>query len=143
MTPFRPNGADLAVGDTGPDLVVESIERADLVWYAGASGYFNPIHYHDVAAEAAGHPGVIAQGMFTAGLMETMLTDWLGVRAIRQFGVRFTDVVRPGDTVVVTGEVTARSRDGPEVVVEVELTVATGDETTVVSGEATAVLPAE
>ncbi len=137
---MRDDATDAAfdVGDERSEVLVESVTRADLVKYAGASGDFNPIHYDDEAADAAGHPGVIAQGMFTAGLLERLVTDWVGVGNVRSFGVRFTSVVQPGDTVRGVGEVASVTADGSDCVVEFSVRAETGDGETTVVGSATA-----
>lgn len=70
---------DVEVGDAGPELVVEDLEREDFVRYAGASGDFNPIHYDVPYAHEAGHPDVIAQGMLTAGFAAHLAADWFGL----------------------------------------------------------------
>jgi acyl dehydratase len=107
------------------------ITRADLVRYAGASGDFNPIHYSDRIARAAGLPGVIAHGMYTMALGARVLSDWAGnPAAVVSYGVRFTKpVVVPDDDegVVLTigGRVTDVLEDG---LVRVELTATCGDE---------------
>lgn len=41
----RLTAADVIVGKTGPEVVIEALEREDFVRYAGASGDFNPIYY--------------------------------------------------------------------------------------------------
>jgi acyl dehydratase len=107
------------------------ITRADLVRYAGASGDFNPIHYSDRIARAAGLPDVIAHGMYTMALGARVLSDWAGnPAAVVSYGVRFTKpVVVPDDEegVVLTigGRVTDVLEDG---LVRVELTATCGDE---------------
>ena len=55
-----------------------TLERVDLVRYAGASGDFNPIHFSDGAAAALGLPDVIAHGMLTMGTALRLVTDWCG-----------------------------------------------------------------
>ncbi|MBI2761524.1 MAG: MaoC family dehydratase N-terminal domain-containing protein [Chloroflexi bacterium] len=98
----------LNVGDTHEAVVVENIQRTHIVKYAGASGDFNPLHHDDVAAnKMAGYPSVFAHGMLSMGLTGRMLTDWLGPTALKQFGVRFTRQVWPGDTLTAKAEVTA------------------------------------
>lgn len=141
MSDHVPAGDELEVGNRGPELVVESVTRRDLVRYAGASGDFNPIHYHEEAAREAGHDGVIAQGMFTAGLVESVVTDWVGVGNVRSFTVRFTSVVRPGDTVRVVGEVDEKATGTDHVTVTLSVRATTGDGETAVEGEAVARLP--
>ncbi|MCD7101695.1 MaoC/PaaZ C-terminal domain-containing protein [Pseudoclavibacter sp. 13-3] len=59
----------------GPRTV--HLTRDSLVRYAGASGDFNPIHYRDDAAEAAGMPSVLAHGMLTMGLAIQPVVDWV------------------------------------------------------------------
>jgi acyl dehydratase len=134
--------ADLAVGDTGPPVVVEDLEREDFVRYAGASGDFNPIHYDEPLADAAGYESVFGQGMLTAGFAAQAVSDWFGLANVRSFGVRFESQVWPGSTVTAVAEVTAISVDGDTATVEADVRATTEDGETVLSGEATAELPA-
>lgn len=135
--------ADLAVGDTGPKVVVEDLERQDFVKYAGASGDFNPIHYDEPLAEAAGYDSVFAQGMLTAGVAAHAVADFFGLGNVRGFDVRFQSQVWPGDTVTAVSSVTALEAEGDTATVEAEVRVTNQDDEVVVSGEATAELPAE
>lgn len=97
----------LQVGDTREQVVIEKINRTHIVKYAGASGDFNPIHHDEVfAKEVAGYPSVFAHGMLSMGLTGRALTDWLGVMALKRYGVRFTRQVWPGDTLTAKFEVT-------------------------------------
>ena len=64
-------------GDALPE-VAETIERLDLVRYAGASGDFNPIHWNDEVARAVGLPGVIAHGMYSMAVAARMVSGWAG-----------------------------------------------------------------
>ncbi|MGQ3412527.1 FAS1-like dehydratase domain-containing protein [Natrinema sp. LN54] len=130
--------ADLAVGDAGPTVVVEDLERKQFVKYAGASGDFNPIHYDEPYATAAGNESVFGQGMFTAGVASRVVTDWFDLRDVTSFGVRFQSRVFPGDTVVATGEVVDVDRESGTV--ETELEASTADGETLLTGTATAAL---
>ena len=86
--------------------VHETIERIDLVRYAGASGDFNPIHWNDEVARAAGLPGVIAHGMYSMAVAARMVAGWAGdPAAIRRLKVRFSAMIQPGQTLTVRGEV--------------------------------------
>ncbi|QFU84014.1 FAS1-like dehydratase domain-containing protein [Natronorubrum aibiense] len=96
---------NIAVGDTGPTVVVDDLSRRQFVEYAGASGDFNPIHYDESYARAAGNDRVFGQGMFTAGVTSRVVTDWVGLESVSSFRVRFQSRVFPGDTIVATGEV--------------------------------------
>lgn len=81
--------ATLTSGDVILDTLLP-VTRETLVRYAGASGDFNPIHYRDDIAVAAGLPGVIAHGMLTMGLAIGALVDVLGDPArVVEYGCRF------------------------------------------------------
>ena len=81
------------------------ITRQDLVRYAGAAGDFNPLHYDDAFARSAGLPGVMAHGMFSAGLLGSFLVAWVEDRRVRRFRLRFKSPVWPGDMLQATGSV--------------------------------------
>ncbi len=96
---------DLNIGDEIPALTTAPITETQLVRYAGASGDFNPIHTVSHVAEQAGLGGVIAHGMLVMGLVGRAITDWVGVAPLRQYGVRFVNMSRPGQTIMVSGKV--------------------------------------
>ncbi|MFD0112505.1 MaoC/PaaZ C-terminal domain-containing protein [Streptomyces sp. NPDC058320] len=113
-----PAVGDIAERSFGPLTVT------DIVRYAGASGDFNPLHHDEEAAKAAGFVGIFSIGMFQAALVGTFATDWLGAESVRRITTRFKEQVWPGDTLTVTGTVSAvRPVDGGSTV-EVELTCA-------------------
>jgi acyl dehydratase len=98
----------LKVGDSHSETVVENLPRTQIVQYAGASGDYNPIHTDEVyTTKVAGYPSVFAHGMLTMGLTGKMLTNYVGDGRLTKFGVRFTNQVWPGDTLVSTATVTA------------------------------------
>ena len=100
--------ADLRVGDTHTERLVEDLSRTQIVQYAGASGDFNPVHTDEVfAREVAGYPTIFAHGMLTMGMTGRMLTDYVGDGRLTKFGARFTSQVWPGDTLDATMTVTA------------------------------------
>ena len=129
--------ADVSVGDPGPRIVVSDLERRHFVQYAGASGDFNPIHYDEPYARAAGNPSVFGQGMLTAGIASRVVTDWVGLEAVDSFDVRFQSRVFPGEDVIADGEVTAVEAD----TVTIDLEARTDRRETLLSGTATATLP--
>jgi acyl dehydratase len=92
-------------GDALPE-VAETIERADLVRYAGASGDYNPIHWNDEVAKSVGLPGVIAHGMYSMGIAARMVAGWAGdPAAVKRLRVRFSAMIQPGQTLTARGEV--------------------------------------
>jgi peroxisomal enoyl-CoA hydratase 2 len=125
----------VAVGEVD-ERTVTDLNRRDFVRYAGASGDFNPIHYDEPYATDAGNPSVFAQGMLTAGIASTVVTDRFGVGAVRSFGTRFQARVFPSDTVTARTEVAAISADddGPMATLDIEVVTRDGD--LVITGEA-------
>src|SRR3954469_15412242 len=87
----------VAPGDAGPPIS-HPLPRTDLVMYAGASGDFNPMHTDEVAAQAAGLPSVFGHGMFSAGLLATAITNYVGVGNLASYRMRFTKQTWPGET---------------------------------------------
>lgn len=137
-TPVSPE--ELEIGDSGPEVVVEDLERRDFVKYAGASGDFNPIHYDEPYATEAGNPSVFAQGMLTAGFGAHMAADWFGLGNITYYGVRFQARVFPEDTITVQGEITDIDRSGDETVVDADISAVNQDDDVVLTGSVTASL---
>lgn len=133
----------VAVGDAGPELVVEDLERKDFVKYAGASGDFNPLHYDEPYARESGNESVFGQGMLTAGYVARMVTDWFGLDRITTFSVRFQAQVWPGDTITVTGEVTEVTETDNRAVVSADLVALNQADDAVITGSVTANLPPE
>jgi acyl dehydratase len=131
--------ADVKVGDSQSQVIVDDLTRTQIVQYAGASGDYNPLHTDDrFTTEIAGYPSVFAHGMLTMGMTGRILTDWFGVEGLVSYGVRFVKQVWPGDTLTATATVTAiREEDGATLA---DLTVETKnqDGDVVLSGTATA-----
>ena len=125
----------LKVGDTHSETVVENLPRTQIVQYAGASGDYNPIHTDErYTTQVAGYPSVFAHGMLTMGLTGKMLTNYVGDGRLTKFGVRFTNQVWPGDTLIATATVTAIT-DG---IVSLDVVTANQDGKEVVRGSAEA-----
>ncbi len=98
--------ADLNVGDTYSECLVEDLKRTQIVQYAGASGDYNPLHTDEVfTVEVAKYPSVFAHGMLTMGMTGRMLTNYVGDGRLTKYGVRFTSQVWPGDTLNSTATV--------------------------------------
>src|SRR5450432_1114684 len=129
--------SQLSDGDAGP-AISHPLTRTDLVMYAGASGDFNPMHTDEVAAQAAGLPSVFGHGMFSAGLLATAVTNYVGIGNLTSYRVRFTKQTWPGETLRTTVAVTEK-RPGNEIVLECALVNENGEAK--IQGEAVAVLP--
>ena len=117
---------DFTVGDTFAS--VRKVDTYRPVYYAAASGDFNPIHIDPNVGRAAGYQGVILQGMCTYAWLADACVAYLGDPArVARIRARFTKPVQVGDVITYEGrcaaiegralrlEVTARNQDGDEV----------------------------
>lgn len=102
---------DVNAGDSAPDLVKGPITQQQLVRYSGASGDFNPIHTVPHIAEQVGLDGTIAHGMLIMAFAGQSLTDWAGADAVKQIKVRFTEMTKPGETLVCRVHVTKKNAE--------------------------------
>ena len=131
---------DAAVDATAP-VRSHELTRTDLVRYAGASGDFNPMHHDEVKAQAAGMPSVFGHGMFSAGFLSSVLTDYVGEGNLTRYAVRFTKQAWPGDVLTTLITVTDVRQEDGRTVADLTCNLVTEKGVTVISGEATAVLP--
>jgi acyl dehydratase len=101
---------DIEIGTQLPEQTF-TIQRADLIRYAGASGDFNIIHWNERVATSVGLPNVIAHGMFTMAEAARVVTDWAGdPGAVEEYTVRFSRPIPvpdddKGAELIVGGEV--------------------------------------
>ncbi|CAM3474925.1 hypothetical protein G4177_28075 [Corallococcus sp. ZKHCc1 1396] len=94
------------VGDTFTH--VRQCDRLRPVYYAGASGDYNPIHIDPEVGKLAGFDGVILQGLCTLGWAVEAVAVFVGDPGlVRRVRVRFSRPVLPEDTVTFQGRVVA------------------------------------
>ncbi len=120
----------VSVGDTLPALVVE-ITPTTVVLGAIASRDWRPMHHdYKFATERNGVADIFLNTPNQAAWFERFITDWSGPTGrLGQMKFRMRDSVFPGDTMTLTGTVTAVDTDSQGCAwasVEVELT-ATSD----------------
>ena len=114
------------VGDTFSHQ--RECDRYRPIYYAGASGDFNPIHIDREVGEKAGLGGAILQGMCTMGWAVEAAVNYLGDPGkLRRFRVRFSRPVSSGDVIrfegritsveggKVSGEISAKNQRGEDV----------------------------
>ena len=129
------------VGDKAEAREYGPLTTRMFVRYAGASGDFNPMHYDDTLARAAGYPSVFSQGMHSAALLASFAVDWLGAYNVRRFAVRFKEQVWPDDVLTCSGEVTTISPNESGLLVTAELTATRQTGGIAVSASADFLLP--
>ncbi len=117
---------DFTVGDTFRS--VREVDAYRPIYYAAASGDFNPIHIDPNVGRAAGYQGVILQGMCTYAWLADACVEYLGDPArLAHVRARFTKPVQVGDVITFEGrcaaiegrtlrlEVAARNQRGEEI----------------------------
>ena len=133
------SAANVSVGDTHSDVLVEDLKRTQLVMYAGASGDYNPVHTDEkFVTEVAGYPTVFAHGMLSMGMTGRLLTDWVGDGRLTKYGVRFVNQVWPGDSLRGTAEITELREEDGEHYADISVVTVNQDDVPVVTGTATA-----
>ena len=101
---------ELDRGSLLPELRKTPITKVQLVKYAGASGDYNLIHTDDETARSVGLEGVIAHGMLSMAFLGEYLCWLAGPESIRRLSVRFSEMVRPGDTLTCRGRVKEQTK---------------------------------
>ncbi len=116
---------DFHVGDTFE--LVRTCDPYRPIYYAAASGDFNPIHVDPDVGRKAGYPGVILQGMCTmAWFADACVRYFEDAGRIARVRARFSRPVNVGDVVTFRGRCV--SVGGGRVRVEVSATNQSGDE---------------
>lgn len=94
-----------AVGDTF--TLVRECDRYRPIFYAAASGDFNPLHLDPEIGRAAGLGGPILHGLCTMGWATEAWVDYLGDPGrVSRVRVRFSKPVAIGDVITLSGTVT-------------------------------------
>jgi acyl dehydratase len=128
-----------AVGDRREAVVVEDLQRTQIVQYAGASGDYSPLHTDEAyATDVAGYPTIVAHGMLTMALTGRLVTDWVGEGHLTRFGTRFLTPVWPGDTLTASATVEAVREAEDGTYVDLALSTVNQEGVEVASGYATA-----
>ncbi len=131
---------EVAVGDELPEF---SLPVTSTVIVAGAiaSRDFMPAHHDAGFAKAQGAPDVFMNILTTNGYVARFITDWAGPESmVRSISIRLGAPAIPGQPLRFTGEITEKSVEGDECVLEVAIRAANdlGDHAT---GTVTVSLP--
>jgi len=84
----------------------EKFDKYRAIYYAGASGDYNPIHIDPEFGKMVGLGGVILQGLCTLAFATKTVTDWTGDPGrLKKIRCRFSAPVMIEDTISVQGTV--------------------------------------
>ncbi|MDV6235564.1 MaoC family dehydratase [Leptospira ellisii] len=123
------------VGHELPPLKTDVITHAHLVRYAGASGDFNPIHNDPDFARKTGLDGTIAHGMFVMAQLGRLCTSWADQQQIREFGVTFKNMTKPGQKLTCTGKIKRKKEENGQRLITVSVEAADDSGEVKCSGE--------
>ena len=94
-----------------------------LVMSAGATRDYNAIHHNSEFAKKSGAPDMYANGLLLQAMWERSVREFIGlagvIRALRGFRMKIFNTV--GDTVVVSGKVRRKWREGKDALLEIEM----------------------
>lgn len=105
MAPSLTYFEEVSEGMELPILAKEPITPEQLLRYAGASGDSNPLHTVEEVGRKAGFGGIIAHGMLVMGFAAEFATRTFPYQSLRSLRVRFANVTRPGEPLLVSGRV--------------------------------------
>jgi acyl dehydratase len=113
--------ADVAVGDVLPPLDIP-LTRTLIVATAIASRDYQDVHHDPGLAQERGSKDIFMNILSTNGFVGRFITDWAGPDAvIKKVAIRLGAPNYPGDTMRMTGTVTAISSEGHEGIVDVSV----------------------
>ena len=123
-------------GDT-KEFTTPEFTRTNFVRYAGAGGDYNPIHHDQTFAEKAGLPTVFGMGLFTAGVLSRIPSEWFGPENVQRYSVKFTSRAWPGDIVTCKGTVKRVYEAGGRKHVDLDLSATNQKGEVLIAAEAT------
>jgi acyl dehydratase len=141
VTALRPSGTslrydDVNVGDELPPLAIP-LTRTLIVATAIASRDYQDVHHDPGLANERGSPDIFMNILTSNGFVGRYVTDWAGPDALlKSVKIRLGAPNYPGDTMTMTGSVTAKADGVIELAVRGSNSL--GDH---VSGTVTLVLP--
>jgi acyl dehydratase len=116
------------VGEQLPPLEIP-LTRTTIVATAIASRDYQDVHHDPTLALERGSPDIFMNILTTNGYVGRFITDWAGPTAhLKKVAIRLGAPNYPGDTMRMTGEVTAV--DGEEITVQVVGSNSLGDHVT-------------
>ncbi|MFC8868808.1 MaoC family dehydratase [Streptomyces sp. NPDC057148] len=131
---------EVAVGDVLPDLTIP-VTRTLIVATALASRDYQDVHHDPGLARERGAKDIFMNILTSNGLVDRYVTGWAGPAAVvKGIRVRLGAPNHPGDTMVLTGTVTAKSDEERRVDIAVKGTNGLGAH---VTGTVTVQLPGE
>jgi len=112
---------EVEIGEELPELVID-ITPTVIVSTAIATRDYQDVHHDRDLAQQKGSKDIFMNILSTNGFVGRFVTDWAGPEALlKGVAIRLGAPNYPGDTMTMTGRVTAKEVVGDEGIVEVEV----------------------
>jgi acyl dehydratase len=100
---------EVSVGDELPELVIP-LTATLITATAIATRDYQDVHHDRELAQAKGSPDIFMNILTSNGLVGRLVTDWAGPETeLRKVAIRLGAPNYPGDTMTLTGKVTAKA----------------------------------
>ncbi|MDP6606747.1 MAG: MaoC/PaaZ C-terminal domain-containing protein [Dehalococcoidia bacterium] len=133
---------DVNEGDSIPELR-KNCSTQQLVHWAAASGDFYQIHYDLGFAKNTGLDNIIVHGALKNAFLGQLLHDWAAPGGVvREFGCEYRGMDYPDQDITCKGVVTAKSVEGDDHIIELDIWTENPDGQKTTPGTARVVLPA-
>ena len=111
--------SEIEIGQTAE--FEKTVSAADMAAFLSLSGDNNPMHVDESFAKNSGFDGMVVYGMLTASLMSTMAGVHLPGEncLLLETSAQFANPVYVGDTLTVSGKVTAKDERFSQIQVKV------------------------
>ena len=113
---------------------IKNVTEPDIINFAEVSGDFNPVHMSEEYARQTPFGGRIAHGMLAAALISAAVAKLPGVVIYLSQTVSFLSLIRIGDSITATAEVT--EKDDARGILQVKTTCTNQNGEIVVDGQA-------
>jgi len=110
--------ADVHVGDALPDLTIP-LTRTFIISAAIASRDYQDVHHDHELAHERGSADIFINILTSNGIVGRFVTDWAGPASrLRKVAIRLGAPSYAGDTLVISGEVTALQGNVAEIAIK-------------------------
>ena len=96
---------NIIVGHDIPEVIIEPLQKQDLIKYARASGDYNPIHLDKNFANNIGLDNVIVHGMLIMAHLGKSIANSMTISYLKHFSVQFSSITNLGEKLICSGQV--------------------------------------
>ena len=114
---------NIIVGHEIPEVIIEPLQKQDLIKYAKASGDYNPIHLDKNFANNIGLDNVIVHGMLIMAHLGKSIANSMTIPYLKHFSVQFSSITTLGEKLICSGQVIKIEKDKEKKIISLNLKV--------------------